>query len=105
MWRKTRSVNAGAKCIGVDGNRNFDAKFGGEGTSSDSCSDIYRGPRVFSEKETTVVKNYVTPLALANRVIVYYAVHTYSQLILLPYGWSSGAKPNNFAEIVRKSKT
>jgi len=29
MWRKTRSVNPGSSCRGVDPNRNWDAGFGG----------------------------------------------------------------------------
>lgn len=30
MWRKTRSVNSGSTCRGVDPNRNWDAGFGGK---------------------------------------------------------------------------
>jgi hypothetical protein len=38
-WRKTRIVNNGSTCIGVDVNRNFLAGFGGTGSSGDPCSN------------------------------------------------------------------
>jgi len=48
MWRKTRS-NYGTVCTGVDANRNFDARFGTVGASSDPCSNTYHGPSAESE--------------------------------------------------------
>jgi len=38
--------------IGIDVNRNFDAQWGDNGTSSDPCSQVYRGPKADSEVET-----------------------------------------------------
>ncbi|CAH1250895.1 CPA2 [Branchiostoma lanceolatum] len=85
MWRKTRSRTSW--CIGVDPNRNFDDHFGGAGTSRNPCSDIYHGPHAFSEVETKAVSNWV--LAKKAHIKAYLAVHSYSQLWMTPYGWTS----------------
>src|SRR5262245_31653321 len=45
MWRKNRANHPGNPCRGVDLNRTCDFLWSsGIGTSSDSCSDIYKGP-------------------------------------------------------------
>ena len=31
----------------------------GQGASADACSEIYRGPRAFSEPETQAVRNFI----------------------------------------------
>ena len=40
MWRKTRSGSG--SCIGVDPNRNWGYKWGGQGASRDPCRETYR---------------------------------------------------------------
>jgi len=42
LWRKTRNLNNGSTCIGTDPNRNMPYQFGGSGSSSSPCSDVYR---------------------------------------------------------------
>ncbi len=52
-WRKNRNPNPGKPCRGVDLNRNFDFLWSsGIGTSTNSCSQTYRGAAPFSEPET-----------------------------------------------------
>ncbi|KAA0189471.1 hypothetical protein HAZT_HAZT010743 [Hyalella azteca] len=58
MWRKNRS-KANRYCYGVDLNRNFGYKHGGSGSSSNPCSEIYRGPSAFSEPESQALKKAV----------------------------------------------
>lgn len=51
-WRKNRRANPGAPaCPGVDNNRNYEIFFGEAGSSGVACSDTYRGPFAFSERE------------------------------------------------------
>lgn len=57
MWRKNRSRNG--RCYGADVNRNFNFHFGGEGTSGDSCSEIYRGRSANSELESQALSNFL----------------------------------------------
>lgn len=84
MWRKNRSANQGQPCRGVDLNRNYDFLFSsGIGTSTSACDDVFRGPTAFSEPETRNVRSLLN----AHPHIVGLAdVHSYSELILYPWG-------------------
>uniref|UniRef100_A0A8C1WT80 Carboxypeptidase A4 n=1 Tax=Cyprinus carpio TaxID=7962 RepID=A0A8C1WT80_CYPCA len=85
MWRKTRSVKSGSSCRGVDPNRNWDAGFGGPGASKDPCSDSYHGPYAHSEVE---VKNVVDLIMGHGNFKSFISVHSYSQLLMYPYGYT-----------------
>jgi len=86
MWRKTRSTHATSSCKGVDPNRNFDYVWGGEGTSNDPCSDIYKGPNAFSEPETSAMANFI--LARRKQIKMYLTFHSYGQVVLYPWGYA-----------------
>ncbi|KAK7069813.1 Multifunctional pyrimidine synthesis protein CAD [Halocaridina rubra] len=94
MWRYNRSPNNGSDCIGVDLNRNFDSHFGGVGSSNDPCTvmGIYHGPYAFSEDETQAIRDSL--LSLNDRLTVYFAIHSYSQLWMTPYGYTFNLPPN-----------
>jgi len=91
LWRKNRRQNAGGT-YGVDLNRNWDDHWGGEGSSGTPSSDTYRGTAPFSEPETKAVSAYV----LANVPFAgYIDFHSYSQLVLRPYGWTTALPPDS----------
>ncbi|CAG7816112.1 unnamed protein product [Allacma fusca] len=92
MWRKTRSANSGSTCRGTDPNRNFATGYGGPGTSTNPCSEIYRGTRAFSEPETKAMSDFINNRSTANW-IVYAALHSYSQMILTPWGYTYDFPP------------
>nr|XP_014277059.1 carboxypeptidase B [Halyomorpha halys] len=96
LWRKNRSYNRGF-CKGTDLNRNFDAHFGGLGTSDNRCDDIYRGPYAFSEPETKAFSEYI--LKIKENLIAYISFHSYSQFILLPHGYDYKSYPKDFKEL------
>lgn len=84
MWRKSRRDNPGTPCDGVDLNRNLDIMWGvtqGQ-TSCSPCSDVYAGPSAFSEPETRNVKHLLDTY----RIDCFADVHSYSELILYPWG-------------------
>lgn len=85
MWRKNRSANNGNRCAGVDLNRNYGFKWGTGGSSSSPCSDTFMGPTAFSEPETRAVKSFVEGHP---NLKVLLTLHTYSELILYPWGVS-----------------
>jgi carboxypeptidase T len=92
LWRKNRRPNADGS-IGVDPNRNYGYMWGtlNINTSSHVPSDpTYVGPRAFSEPETQAVRNLVAR-ELFRGVITY---HSYSQLILYPWGYTSEPIPD-----------
>jgi murein tripeptide amidase MpaA len=84
MWRKNRRDNPATSCDGVDLNRNSDIVWGvtqGQ-TSCSPCSDVYCGPSAFSEPETRNVKFLLD----TRRVDTFVDVHSYSELVLWPWG-------------------
>jgi len=97
FWRKTRSPQGW--CKGADPNRNWDYKFGGAGTSSNPCSDIYHGKYGFSEIEVKQVSDLLRTLNLK----AYFNVHAYSQLLLTPWSYTT-SYPSDYNEIARVGK-
>ncbi len=90
MWRKNRRVSGG-NCFGVDINRNWGFQWGNNnGSSGDPCSDIYRGTAPFSEPETQVMRDYMAAEPNLRASIDF---HSYSQLILSPWGYTSELPP------------
>ncbi|WP_347359563.1 M14 family metallopeptidase [Bdellovibrio sp.] len=81
-WRKNRRQN-GNGTYGVDLNRNYGYGWGGGGASTSPNSDTYRGPSAFSEPETQAIKKYVETHENITSLLSF---HTYSQLILYPWG-------------------
>ncbi|NWZ23359.1 CBPA1 Carboxypeptidase, partial [Asarcornis scutulata] len=91
MWRKTRSKRSGSFCVGVDPNRNWDAGFGGSGSSSNPCSETYRGPYANSEPEVQAIVNFVKN---HGNIKAFISIHSYSQLLLYPYGYTTTPVPD-----------
>ncbi|KFP81512.1 Carboxypeptidase A1, partial [Apaloderma vittatum] len=102
MWRKTRSINAGSRCVGVDPNRNWDAGFGGSGSSSNPCSETYRGPYAHSEREVKAVADFILGHGNVKSVI---SIHSYSQMLLFPYGYKTAPAPDHqeLNEVAKKA--
>ncbi|XP_028722009.1 carboxypeptidase A2 [Peromyscus leucopus] len=95
MWRKTRSKLSGSFCVGVDANRNWDANFGGPGASSNPCSDSYHGPRPNSEVEVQSIVDFIKS---HGKIKAFITLHSYSQLLMFPYGYKC-SKSDNFEEL------
>ncbi|NWV99069.1 CBPA1 Carboxypeptidase, partial [Machaerirhynchus nigripectus] len=91
LWRKTRSINAGSRCVGVDPNRNWDAGFGEAGASGNPCTETYRGPYPNSEPE---VKSIVDFVKSHGNIKAFISIHSYSQLLLYPYGYTNTPAPD-----------
>ncbi|XP_786036.3 carboxypeptidase B [Strongylocentrotus purpuratus] len=94
LWRKTRSINSGSVCRGVDPNRNYEYEWGGEGASTSACSDTYRGPTAFSEPEIAGSSSFL--LNANQEFVCYIDFHSYSQLWLAPWSYTARARlPND----------
>jgi len=104
-WRKNTNQNycgATSNSRGADLNRNFSYQWGCCGGSSGyECDATYRGPYAASEPETQAVQNYMlaifpdqrgtgetTPAPL-DATGVYIDLHSYSELVLWPWGYTS----------------
>jgi carboxypeptidase T len=112
-WRKNTNENycgVTPNYRGADLNRNYDFQWGCCGGSSGSqCDETYRGPTPASEPETVAVQNYVlaqfpdqredslTSPAPADATGVFLDIHSYSELVLWPWGFSYSPAPNSTA--------
>ena len=85
MWRKNRFDN-GDGSFGVDLNRNYGFMWGTGGSSSSTRSDTYMGTKPFSEVETQNIKNFVEDPRNLSRMNILISFHTFSELILYPWG-------------------
>ena len=95
-WRKNRQPNSGSTAIGTDLNRNWGYRWGCcGGSSGTTSSETYRGPAPFSAPETQVVRNFVNSRVINGRQQITVAIdfHTYSELILWPYGYTTTDVP------------
>lgn len=93
LWRKNRRGS-----YGVDLNRNWAKGWGGEGSSGNQGSPIYRGTTPFSEPESSALRDF----ARTNRNIrAHIDFHSFSQLILWPWGYTIALSANDlvFREI------
>ncbi len=83
MWRKNRRPPTGG-CWGVDPNRNYPYEWGGEGSSGDPCSEVYRGPSPASEPEVQALINFCN----SHEFVTHDSYHSYSDLILIPWSYT-----------------
>ena len=113
-WRKNTNNNfcANTNNRGVDLNRNFSFNWnvtGGTGSSGNACDLTYRGPSASSEPETRAVEDYIRSLwpdrrgpaltdpAPADTSGIHIDLHSYSQLVLWPWGVGTTPAPNGTA--------
>ncbi|MFZ6030834.1 MAG: M14 family zinc carboxypeptidase [Chloroflexota bacterium] len=109
-WRKNTNntqCGPGGSSFGVDLNRNSSFHWGGPGASTDPCDDTYRGLTAASEPEVNAIQNYVANLfpdqrgglitdpAPADATGVFISLHSYSGLVLWPWGDSYTPAPNS----------
>ena len=106
-WRKNTQPygSCSASDYGADLNRNFEFKWGG--ASTNPCAETYQGPSAASESETQVVQDFVrglfpdqrgpadTDAAPDDATGVLLTLHSYSDLILWPWGHIYGEAPNH----------
>lgn len=88
FWRKNRRNNGGT--FGVDLNRNWGFQWGGQGASSFPGDETYHGTGAFSEPETQVMRDL--SLSFGDNLVSHIDYHTFSQLILWPFGYADGVQ-------------
>ncbi len=92
MWRKNICDNNGNGSIntgyyaedGVDPNRNYSWEWGG--ASTDWTSETYQGTSAFSEPETQAVEALIEN----HHFVAGISYHSYSELVLYPFGYEDG---------------
>ncbi|XP_072815041.1 mast cell carboxypeptidase A isoform X2 [Vicugna pacos] len=92
MWKKNRSKNQNSNCVGTDLNRNFNVSWNSFPYTKDPCEETYRGPAPESEKETKAVTDFIR--SHLKSIKAYITFHSYSQMLLFPYVYTSELPPN-----------
>ncbi|KAL8372247.1 hypothetical protein RB595_001843 [Gaeumannomyces hyphopodioides] len=97
LWRKNRQPRPGTACVGTDNNRNWDFQWDhpldGGSVSSDPCGETFRGRAAGDTPENRALATLSARLASRPAGIRSYVDwHSYSQLILLPWGFSCKAE-------------
>ncbi len=92
MWRKNRRNN-GDGSFGVDLNRNYGYQWGcdDDGSSPETGDPTYRGIAPFSEPETQALRDFIE----ANEFVATVYFHSYSNLVLWPWGYDYLTTPDN----------
>lgn len=98
MWRKTRVPYSG--CFGADPNRNWGHFWNSGGASASPCAETYSGPSAFSEPSTRSLSEFIA--TIANRLVAYISFHSFSQMLLIPYGYTT-AHLDNYNVTVSKT--
>ncbi|MCX7947442.1 MAG: M14 family zinc carboxypeptidase [candidate division WOR-3 bacterium] len=99
LWRKNKRDNNNNGVFetnydGVDLNRNFGYMWGCcNGSSPNPSSETYRGPSPFSEPETQSYRNFFNQV----KPVIANDIHTYSNLIIWPWGYTSTPTPDDSA--------
>ncbi|GGE05667.1 carboxypeptidase T [Marinithermofilum abyssi] len=102
MWRKNRQPNKKSllASVGTDLNRNYGYKWGCcGGSSGNPSSDVYRGSAPFSAPETTAMRDFINSRVVDGKQQIKTAItfHTYSELILWPYGYTYQDTPSDMS--------
>jgi carboxypeptidase T len=98
-WRKNTNITTGGGTTfgdgpngpGVDLNRNYGFKWGGPGAATRPTDATFRGPGAFSEPETQAIKNLVE----TRKFTMLMTYHSFSNLILWPWGHTNEPPPDN----------
>ncbi len=114
LWRKNTNQNycgATSSSRGADLNRNYPFQWVGGGSSTSPCNETYRGPSAASEPETQAIRDYVRSIfpdqrdeslgasagAPANATGIFFDIHSYSELVLWPWGYTTTNSGNHAA--------
>ncbi|WP_196137905.1 M14 family zinc carboxypeptidase [Aliikangiella sp. G2MR2-5] len=114
-WRKNTNQNycgSTSSSRGADLNRNFTDRWNitnGSGSSGSQCNATYRGPSAGSEPEIQAIESYVRSLwpdlrgpndsdaAPLSTTGMHIDLHSYSELVLWPWGDQNSPAPNGNA--------
>jgi len=100
MQRKTMMPSGCSYSPGTDPNRNWDCHWGEAGTSTNPCSESYQGKAAADQPEVKAVQDY---LRTQDDFLGYINFHSYSQLWMSPYGYTS-SQPKDYTSHQAASK-
>ena len=119
LWRKNTDNDDGCTAervdwgyyYGVDLNRNSSFKWNQGGSSDNACFETYHGPSPASEPEVQAIEDYARNIfpdqrgpddddpAPQDAEGVFITLHSYSELVLYPWGWTDTQDAPNKTEL------
>ena len=76
----------------MDANRNYGWHFDDGGASDGGCSNTYHGPYEWSEVENANIRDFI--MGRNEDFMFFNSLHSYSQFVLIPWGYTLEACPN-----------
>ncbi|XP_070853935.1 carboxypeptidase B isoform X1 [Drosophila suzukii] len=84
LWTKNRGYDSDSGCYGVNLDRNFQYGWGGTGSTSNPCMNLYRGAESFSEPESRAIRSFLS--GMREYLGAYVSLSGYGQTITYPWG-------------------
>ncbi|XP_016965220.1 zinc carboxypeptidase A 1 isoform X1 [Drosophila biarmipes] len=84
LWTKNRGYDTESGCYGVNLDRNFQYGWGGIGSTSNPCKNLYRGAESFSEPESRALRSFLS--GMREYLGAYVSLSGYGQTITYPWG-------------------
>ena len=69
------------------------------GSSSNTCSEEFKGSGAFSEPESRAVRDFILPRKI--NIAMYISFHSWGQMVLYPWGYDSRVRAKDEAELRR----
>ncbi|KAF3932341.1 hypothetical protein ABW20_dc0100494 [Dactylellina cionopaga] len=105
LWRKSRQIHPTNRCVGTDINRNWNAYWSTPGGSSTNpCDETFRGLSAGNTPENTALTKHAQTLTNGKGIKLYIDWHSFSQLILLPYGYDCNRQVANYDKQISLAK-
>ncbi|CAB4255651.1 similar to Saccharomyces cerevisiae YHR132C ECM14 Putative metalloprotease with similarity to the zinc carboxypeptidase family, required for normal cell wall assembly [Maudiozyma barnettii] len=98
LWRKNRQATSIESCPGLD----IDRSFGFQWAKSHEfpCSESYNGEVPFEAQEAQYWDIYLREIKKDYKIFGYLDLHSYSEEILYPYGYSCDALPRDIENLL-----
>lgn len=98
LWRKNRQPTSIDECPGID----IDRSFGFQWAQSHEfpCSESYNGKVPFEALESQYWDTYLREIKKDYKIFGYLDLHSYSEEILYPYGYSCDALPRDIENLL-----
>ncbi|KAH8673720.1 hypothetical protein BX600DRAFT_433335 [Xylariales sp. PMI_506] len=98
LWRKNRQPRTGIAAVGTDINRNWPDHWAvAGGASTTPSADDYKGQAACDTPECKVITAFSNEIAANHGIAWYIDFHSYSKVILIPYGYTCTVQVSNLA--------